>query len=113
MSWATRPLFEAAALPIKQVARGPADGEIAVGWDDLHGPDPNDPGAYLAHRARYKARRFPELAATVLREGYLAAPRGTTEYGNDVFTCPECGSNDVNWTGESTLCMRCSAPMER
>lgn len=113
VAWATTPLFESANLPIKQVARGPADGEIAVGWDDLHGPDPNDPSPYLAYRARYKARRFPELITTVLREGYLAAPRGTTEYGNDVFTCPDCGSNDVNWTGDEVLCMRCSTPMER
>jgi hypothetical protein len=113
VAWATTPLFEAANLPIKQVARGPANGEIAVQWDDLHGPDPNDRGPYLAYRARYKARRFPQLVDTVLREGYLAAPRGTTEYGNDVFTCPSCGSSDVNWTGESTLCMRCSTPVER
>lgn len=113
LDWATTPLFEAATTVIQQVARGPADGEIAVQWDDLHGPDPNDPGSYLAHRASYKARRFPSLVVRVVEEGYLAAPRGTTEYGNDDHRCPECGSTDVNWTGGTILCMRCSAPVKR
>lgn len=111
--WATTPLFEAAAGPIKQLARTTADGEIAVTWDDLHGSDPTDPGAYLASRARYKRRRFPGILASVIEAGRLAAPRGTTEYDNAQYECPDCGATDVNWTGDSVLCMRCSAPMER
>ncbi|MFC7227678.1 hypothetical protein N0B31_09715 [Salinirubellus salinus] len=109
MTWATTPLFEAANTVIQQVARGPANGEIAVQWDDLHGADPNDPGPYLAHRATYKARRFSSLVATVVDEGSLAAPRGTTEYDNATYRCPSCESTDVNWTGGSVLCLRCSA----
>jgi hypothetical protein len=112
MTWATTPLFEAANTVVQQVARGPANGEIAVQWDDLHGSDPNDPGRYLAHRATYKARRFPSLVATVVGEGYLAAPRGTTEYDNATYRCPACGSTDVNWTGGSILCLRCSTRVE-
>jgi hypothetical protein len=110
---ATTPLFEATTATIQQVARGPANGEIAVARDDIHGPDPVEPGPYLAHRARFKARRFPDLVGTVVREVWLAAPRGTTEYGTDAFACAACGSTDVNWTGGSVLCLRCSRPMER
>jgi len=110
---ATSPLFRAATEPIQQLARGPANGEIAVQWDDLHGDDPSDPGAFLARRAAYKRQRFQSLLARVVDEGRLAAPRGTTEYGNDEFRCPDCGSTDVNWTAGQTLCLRCSAPMER
>ena len=110
---ATSPLFRAAAAPIEQVARGPANGEIAVGWADLHGGDPSDPGAFLARRAAYKRQRFPSLLARVVETGHLAAPRGTTEYGNDGFRCPECASTDVNWIAGRTLCLRCSAPMVR
>jgi len=110
---ATSPLFEAAAAPIKQVARGPANGEIAVEWDDLHGDDPADPGSFLAARATYKRQRFPSLVARVVDEGRLAAPRGTTAYGDDHHRCPDCGSSDVNWTAGHVLCLRCSAPMER
>ena len=109
--WGTSPLFEAAAAPFKQVARSTADGEIAVKWEDLHGVDPDDTGAFLAHRASYKRRRFPSLVERVLTGGYLAAPRGTTEYGNETYRCPECGSNDVNWVADHVVCMRCSAPM--
>jgi len=110
--WGTTPLFEAAAGPIQQVARGLADGEIAIGWDDLHGSDPSDPGAFLAHRARYKRRRFPTLVERMRSAGHLAAPRGTTEYDNAENRCPACGSTDVNWTADWTLCLRCSTPTE-
>jgi len=112
-TWGTTPLFEAAADPIKQIARSTANGEIAIKWEDLHGSDPDQPGAFLAHRAEYKRRRAPSLLETVCDEGYLAAPRGTTEYNNDQYQCPTCESHDVNWTGDSTLCMRCSTQMER
>jgi len=108
---ATTPLFEAAADVLQQVARGPANGEIAVTWEDLHGADPSDPGAFLAHRARYKRQRFPSLLEQVVESGYLAAPRGTTEYDNANHRCPDCGSADTNWVGDSVLCLRCSTPM--
>ena len=111
--WSTTPLFEAAATPLQQVARSTANGEIAVSWEDLHGSDPSKPGRFFAHRATYKRRRFPSLLGTVVADGCLAAPRGTTEYNNATHQCPACGSNDVNWVAESVLCMRCSTPTER
>lgn len=110
---ATSPLFEAAAAPIKQVARGPANGEIAVEWEDLHGSDPADPGAFLARRPTYKRQRFPSLVDRVVDDGWVAAPRGTTAYGDDHHRCPACGSTDVNWIAGHVLCLRCSTPMER
>ncbi|EMA56911.1 hypothetical protein [Halorubrum kocurii] len=110
---ATTPLFGAAAATIKQVARGQANGEIAIKWEDLHGPDPSRPGDFLAHRARFKKQRFAGLVETAVADGHLAAPRGTTEYGNETHRCPSCGSNDVNWAGTDVLCMRCSTPTER
>lgn len=88
-----------------------ADGEIAIAWEDLHGPDPSDPGRFLAHRARYKRQRFPELVERVVADGHLAAPRGTTEYGNATYRCPACAATDVNWVAGQTLCLRCSTPM--
>jgi hypothetical protein len=110
---ATTPLFGAAAATIKQVARGQANGEIAIQWEDLHGPDPARPGDFLAHRARFKKQRFAGLVEKAVADGHLAAPRGTTEYGNDVHRCPNCGADDVNWAGTGVLCMRCSTPTER
>ena len=107
---ATTPLFEAAAATIKQVARGQANGEIAIKWEDLHGADPAHAGDFLAHRARFKKQRFPSLLDRAVTEGHLAAPRGTTEYGNDIYECPNCGSNHVNWAGTGILCLRCSRP---
>jgi hypothetical protein len=109
--WATTPLFQAAAGTIKHVARGPADGEIAVAWEELHGPDPAAPGPFLAHRATYKRQRFPGLVERVVDDGSLAAPRGTTEYDNDTYRCPACESTDVNWIADLVLCLRCSTPM--
>lgn len=109
--WGTTPLFEAAAAPLQQAARSVADGEIAIAWEDLHGPDPSNPGQFLAHRARYKRQRFPELVERVVADGHLAAPRGTTEYGNANHRCPACASTDVNWIAGHTLCLRCSTPM--
>ena len=113
VEWATTPLFEAAIATVQQVARGLANGEIAAPWDDLHGPDPGDGGAYLAGRARYKARRFPGLVDHAVEAGHLAAPRGTTEYGNGRYRCPACDSRDVNWVGDDVLCLRCSTRIDR
>jgi len=107
----TTPLFQAAAGLLRQVARGPANGEIAVPWEDLHGSDPGDVGGFLAHRARFKRQRFGSLLARVVDDGYLAAPRGTTEYNNANFRCPNCDSTDVNWVTDHTLCLRCSTRM--
>jgi hypothetical protein len=112
-SRATTPLFRAAIAPLKQVARGPANGEIAVGWEDVHGDDPASPGAFLASRPAYKRQRFPGLVQRVVEDGHLAAPRGTTEYDNAVHECPNCGSSDVNWVGNQVLCLRCSTPAEQ
>ncbi|QPV64676.1 hypothetical protein I7X12_08745 [Halosimplex litoreum] len=111
--WGTTPLFQAAAEPIKQVARGGANGEIAVDWEDLHGADPSAAGDFLAHRAEYKRQRFAGLVERAVADGHLAAPRGTTEYGNANHECPACGSSDVNWAGDDILCLRCSTPVER
>ena len=111
--WSTSPLFDAAAAPLQQVARSTANGEVAVSWADLHGSDPAEPGRFLAHRATFKRHRFPALLETVVADGYLAAPRGTTEYDNATYRCPDCGSNDVNWVAENVLCLRCSARSDR
>jgi hypothetical protein len=107
----TTPLFQAAAKPLKQAARTVSNGEIAVTWEDLHGPDPDDGARFLAGRARFKRQRFPGLVERVVDDGRLAAPRGTTEYDNATFRCPDCSSNDVNWVADHVLCMRCSTPM--
>ena len=107
----TTPLFQGAAGPLKQVARGLDNGEIAVSWEDLHGPDPADTARFLAHRATFKRQRFPTLLERAVEAGHLAAPRGTTEYNNANFRCPDCGSTDVNWVTDHTLCLRCSTPM--
>lgn len=108
----TTPLFEAAAAPAKQLARSLANGEIAIKWEDLHGPDPSAKGAFLAHRAEFKQQRFESLVGGCVSEGFLAAPRGTTEYATDHHTCPACGSRDVNWVADSVLCLRCSRPTD-
>jgi hypothetical protein len=110
--WGTTPLFEAAAAPLKQAARTTSNGEIAVTWEDLHGSDPAQPGEFLAHRASFKRQRFETLVERVADDGFLAAPRGTTEYGTDHHRCPNCDSTDVNWVADSILCLRCSRPTE-
>jgi hypothetical protein len=91
------------------VGRGLAP--LAVTWEDLHGSDPSAPGVFLTRRARYKRGRFASLLARAVEDGHLAAPRGTTEYGSDVYECPNCGATDVNWVGDATLCLRCSTPL--
>ena len=108
---ATTPLFQAAASPLKQVARGLSNGEIAVSWEDLHGSDPDDAGAFLARRAGFKRQRFPGLLERAVDAGTLAAPRGTTAYDNARFRCPNCSATDVNWIRDHVLCLRCSTPM--
>lgn len=112
-AWGTTPLFEAAAATLKQIARGQQNGEIAVTWEDLHGADPAQPGAFLAHRAAFKRQRFSMLVEQAVADGFLAAPRGTTEYDNANHECSNCGSRDVNWVADNTLCLRCSTPTKR
>jgi len=107
---ATTPLFEAGAATIKQIARGQANGEIAIEWEDLHGSDPSRPGEFLAHRARFKRQRLSGLLDRAIADDHLAAPRGTTEYNNERHECPNCGSNHVNWAGTGIVCLRCSTP---
>ncbi|MFC7057012.1 hypothetical protein [Halovenus salina] len=109
----TTPLFQSATTLLQQVARSTANGEIPITWEDFHGGDPSSPGPFLASRATLKQQRFPELLASIIESRYFAAPRGTTEYNNASYTCPACDSSDVNWVGDSVLCMRCSTPMER
>lgn len=109
---ATTPLFEAAAATIKQVARGQANGEIAIAWEDLHGPDPARASDFLGYRVRRKRQQFQSLIERAVTEGFLAVPRGTTEYDNETYQCPNCGSNDVNWAGNGVCCLRCSTPVE-
>ena len=108
----TTPLYQAAADLARHVARGSANGEIVLEWEDLHGADPSDGAAFLSARARVKGRRFPEFVEAAVADGYLATPRGTTEYGNDNHRCPACGSSDVNWAANGTYCLRCSTPMD-
>ena len=105
-------LFRSASEGIKQLGRTLANGEIAIEWEDLHGPDPSEPGEFLAHRAKYKLQRLPSLLDGVLQEGFLAVPRGSTEYSTDHHRCPECGSKDVNWVADTVLCLRCSRHTE-
>jgi hypothetical protein len=111
-SVSTTALFRSASEGIKQIGRTLANGEIAIEWEDLHGPDPSEPGEFLAHRAKYKLQRLPSLIDGVLEEGFLAAPRGSTEYSTDHHRCPECGSEDVNWVADTVLCLRCSRHTE-
>jgi len=110
--WAMTPVFEAAIAPIQQVARSLSNGEIAVEWETLHGSDPSRPGAFLSARPAYKRQRFPSMLERLFDSGFLAAPRGTTAYGTDHHQCPNCGSTDVNWVGDNTLCLRCSRPSD-
>ncbi|MDY6819180.1 MAG: hypothetical protein SVG88_11005 [Halobacteriales archaeon] len=109
---ATSPLFESAVAPLKQVGRSVENGEIAVDWSDLHGSDPARSGAFLTARPRYKRRRFPSLLTQAISAGYLAAPRGSTEYNNHIYRCPACGSNDINYVEDHVLCLRCSTPVD-
>lgn len=107
LDWVTRPAFEAANRAVLHASRNTGS-ELA--WDDLHGPDPSR-ATYLAHRARTKARRFPAIVRTLVDEGRLHPPRGTTEHDNDRYRCPECGTSEVNWIGEEVVCIDCSTRM--
>ena len=98
------PLFSAANRLILHASRNTG---LEVRWDDLHGSDPDGDG-YLAHRAEYKRRQFPRIVTAVLDAGQLHVPRGTTEYTNETYRCPDCGEDDVNWVAGETVCLHCS-----
>lgn len=98
------PLFSAANRLILHASRNTG---TEVRWDDLHGPDPTGT-EYLAHRAAYKRNHLPRIAGIVLDAERLHVPRGTTEYDNDNFRCPDCGKRDVNWVAGETVCLYCS-----
>lgn len=99
----TRPLLQAGTDLVTHLSR-PND----VGWDDIHG---NGSDA-LSRRVRFVRTRVRELMAARVDDGKLYAPRGSTEYGVGRFTCPACGSHDVNYVGETVLCLRCNAVTE-
>ena len=104
---ATDPLFDAANGLLLHASRN----YRGVEWDDLHGPDPEGED-YLAHRPRYKSRTLPEAVDRVLEAGQLHLPRGSTEYNNDTYRCPDCGEHDVNYVGGETVCLYCSVRVE-
>jgi hypothetical protein len=99
----TRPLLQAGTDLVTHLSR-PDD----VGWDDIHGTGSDA----LSRRVRFVRNRVRELLAARVRDGKLYAPRGSTEYGVDRFTCPACGSHDVNYVAEAVLCLRCNAVVE-
>ncbi|WP_245902794.1 hypothetical protein [Salinigranum rubrum] len=99
----TRPLLQAGTDLVTHLSR-PDD----VGWDDIHGTG----GDALQRRVRFVRSRVRELLAARVEARKLYAPRGSTEYGVDRFTCPDCGSHDVNYVAETVLCLRCNAVVE-
>ena len=105
---ATDPVFEAANRLILHASRNTGHD---LEWDDLHGDDPSDP-SYLAHRATVKRGRFPRIVDAVEQAGVLHVPRGSTEYNNDTFRCPDCGGHDVNYIAGETVCLDCSVRVD-
>lgn len=100
----TRPLLQAGTDLFTQLSR-PDD----AAWDDIHG-DGSEP---LARRVRFARSSLAGYLEAREREEHLHAPRGSTEYGNDSYRCPECGSNDINHVTGTVLCLRCDARTER
>lgn len=104
----TDPIFEAANRLILHASRNTG---LDVEWDDLHGSDTGDP-SYLAHRATFKRERLPRVVDAVERAGVLHVPRGSTEYNNSSYRCPDCDGHDVNYVGGETVCLDCSVRVE-
>jgi hypothetical protein len=104
---ATGPLFDAANSLLLHASRN----YRGVEWDDLHGPDPGGED-YLAHRPRFKSQALPGAIERVVGAGQLHVPRGSTEYNNDTYRCPDCGERDVNYVGGETVCLYCSVRVE-
>lgn len=99
----TRPLLQAGTDLVTHLSR-PDD----VGWDDIHGTGSDA----LSRRVRFVRTRVRELIAARIADEKLYAPRGSTEYGVSRFTCPDCGSHDVNYVAETVLCLRCNGVTE-
>jgi hypothetical protein len=99
----TRPLLQAGTDLVTHLSR-PDD----VGWDDIHGTGSDA----LSRRVRFVRSRVREILAARVEDGKLYAPRGSTEYGVSRFTCPDCGSHDVNYVAETVLCLRCNSVTE-
>jgi hypothetical protein len=101
----TRPLLQAGTDLVTHLSR-PDD----VEWDEIHGPNRDEA---LVRRVRFVRNRIGSMADARVKAGKLHAPRGSTEYGNDGYRCPECGANDINHVAETVLCLRCSAQSDR
>ena len=100
----TRPLLQAGTDLLTQLSR-PDD----AAWDEIHG----DGSDALARRVRFARASLSGYLEARQREGHLHAPRGSTEYGNSSYRCPECRSNDINHVAGTVLCLRCDARTER
>jgi hypothetical protein len=105
VDWTTQPPLQAGTDLVAHVSR-----PNRVTWDDLHG---SEPSRALVHRAEFRRSRFRSLVEARVDAGKLHAPRGSTEYNTGRWRCPDCGSDDVNYVAETTLCLRCSAQSER
>ncbi|PSQ43154.1 hypothetical protein BRD17_06810 [Halobacteriales archaeon SW_7_68_16] len=103
-AFTARPMMQAGTDAILQLSR-PDD----LAWDDLHG---SDPAGMMRRRVEFKRSRLPSLVAARLDAGKLFAPRGSTEYDNGTYRCPECGANDINHVASAVLCLRCNATIE-
>ena len=99
----TEPLLQAGTDLFTQLSRPDDDA-----WDDIHG----DGSDALARRVRFARARLPGYLDAREQEGHLHAPRGSTEYGNDSYECPDCGANDINHVVNAVLCLRCDAVIE-
>ncbi|WP_254273932.1 hypothetical protein [Haloarcula marina] len=107
MEQVTAPTFDAANEVVLHASRNTS---AEVAWDDIHGSDTGSVG-YLTHRPAFKRRTFPGVVDAVLDAGILHVPRGTTEFNNANFRCPDCDRTDVNWVAGETVCLHCSVRM--
>ncbi|ERG98452.1 MAG: hypothetical protein J07HQX50_02492 [Haloquadratum sp. J07HQX50] len=101
----TEPLLQASERALRQISR-PDDFQ----WDDMHGSAPSNA---LSRRIQFIRSRVPTFMKSRLDAGHLHAPRGSTEYGNEKFRCPDCGSHDINYVADTVLCLRCDTPTNR
>ena len=102
--WTTEAPLQAGTDLVAQLTR---PGRVT--WDDLHGADPD---RALVHRAEFRRSRMAAAVQGLVDDGKLHAPRGSTEFNTGRYTCPECGSDDINFVADTVLCVRCSAPTE-
>ena len=98
-----RPFLQAGTELVAHLSR-PDD----LSWDDLHGSGDDA----LDRRVRLKQSRTATIVEARISDGKLHAPRGSTEYNTGRFHCPDCGSDDVNYVADTTLCLRCSTPTD-